>query len=167
MNLKKETLLKKLRYKRTQWDSTIDKIIKKGLENEIITKKWILKDIISHITWYEKELIKAIEDKTIAESEFWNMSYDERNELIYNETKEKTLEEILKESATINKILLEKIEKLSDEELNSDVFIKRKTNTRVTHNFIGGITFWHYEDHEDVLIDRFDLEFGFSTNNTN
>ena len=47
-----------------------------------------------------------------------------------------------------------------DEDLNSDTYIKRKEGTRITHDFIGGITFWHYEDHEDALIDLFDLEYG-------
>jgi hypothetical protein len=55
--------------------------------------------------------------------------------------------------------LILSIEEMSDEELNSDDFIQRKEK-RITWDFIGGNNFWHYEDHEDALIERFDLDYG-------
>ncbi|TET32654.1 MAG: hypothetical protein E3J70_00745 [Candidatus Heimdallarchaeota archaeon] len=157
--MKKKTLLKKLRYRRKHWDSIVDVIIKKGLEKEKISEKWYVKDAIAHITWYEKELIEALENKSIAESVFWNMSVEDRNDMIFDKTQDKTLDEILNESKSIFDALIIKIEMMSNEELNSDVYIKRKSGTRVTWDFIGGITFWHYEDHEDLFIERFDLEY--------
>jgi len=159
MKMKKKTLLKKLRYRRKHWDSIVDVIIKKGLEKEKISEKWYVKDAIAHITWYEKELIEALENKSIAESVFWNMSVEDRNDMIFDKTQDKTLDEILNESKSIFDALIIKIEMMSNEELNSDVYIKRKSGTRVTWDFIGGITFWHYEDHEDLFIERFDLEY--------
>lgn len=159
MKMKKKTLLKKLRYRRKHWDSIVDVIIKKGLEKEKISEKWYVKDAIAHITWYEKELIEALENKSIAESVFWNMSVEDRNDMIFDKTQDKTLDEILNESKSIFDALIIKIEMMSNEELNSDVYIKRKSGTRVTWDFIGGITFWHYENHEDLFIERFDLEY--------
>ncbi len=149
-----------MRYRRKHWDSTIEAIIKKGLEKESISEKWHVKDSIAHITWYEKELLAALENKSIAESEFWNMSVEDRNEMIFNKTQESTFDEILKESKNAFDALLTKIKSLSDEELSSDVYIKRKSGTRITWDFIGGITFWHYEDHEDLFIELFDLDYG-------
>ncbi|MHA2366159.1 MAG: DinB family protein [Candidatus Hodarchaeales archaeon] len=157
MNLK--TFLKKYKYHRGRWDSLIDLIIDKRLHEEIVKENWSLKDVIAHITWYEKELVNALKEKTIVESKFWNLSIKERNELIFINTHEKTLEEILSNSKEIFNSLITEIEKLTDIELNSDNFIKRKSDKRITYDFISGNGFYHYDDHEDILIERFDLEY--------
>lgn len=159
MHLKGTTLLKKMRYNRRRWDFTIKSVIGKGLESEPVNQKWILKDVIAHVHWYEKELLEALQKKSISESSFWNSDVETRNSMIFEETQNLTLDEIIKESNIIFKRLLKEIETINDDDLNSDVYIKRKVGTRVTHDFIGGLTFWHAEEHEDVLIDLFDLEY--------
>ena len=160
MRIKRTTLLKKMIYKRKHWEFTIDSIFAKQQENDPISQKWYLKDVIAHITWYEKELLDVLEKKSMAESEFWNMGIEERNDMIFNNTQNQTLNDLLIESKRTFDDLVRKIQTISDENLNSDTYIKRKEGTRITHDFIGGITFWHYEDHEDALIDLFDLEYG-------
>ena len=155
-----KTFLKKMKYKRKHWDSLINTIIKKRLDKEKISEKWYFKDVICHITWYDIEVLKALETKSIVESKFWNASISERNEMIFNDTQEITLDKILKESKRVFKDLINKIEDLSDEDLNSDEYIKRKSDKRITWDFVGANDFWHFEDHEDVLIERFDLDYG-------
>jgi hypothetical protein len=129
------------------------------MENEPVTSKWILKDVIAHISWYEKELLDGLQKQSIADSTFWNADVKTRNAMIFEKTQDLTLAELLTESKSIFERLLKEIETISDDDLNSDVYIKRKEGTRVTHDFIGGLTFWHAEEHEDVLIDIFDLEY--------
>ena len=153
-------MLRKMIYKRKHWDFTIASIFAKQQENGLISQKWYLKDVIAHITWYEKELLDVLEKKSMAESEFWNMGIEERNDMIFDNTQNQTLNDLLIESKTTFDDLVGKIQTISDDDLNSDTYIKRKEGTRITHDFIGGITFWHYEDHEDALIDLFDLEYG-------
>lgn len=155
-----KTFLKKMKYRRKHWDSLINTIIKKRLDKEKISEKWYFKDVICHITWYDIEVLKALETKSIVESKFWNASISERNEMIFNDTQEITLDKILKESKRVFKDLINKIEDLSDEDLNSDEYIKRKSDKRITWDFVGANDFWHFEDHEDVLIERFDLDYG-------
>ena len=155
-----KTFLKKMKYRRKHWDSLINTIIKKRLDKEKISEKWYFKDVICHITWYDIEVLKALETKSIVESKFWNASISERNEMIFNDTQEITLDKILKESKRVFKDLINKIEDLSDEDLNSDEYIKRKSDKRITWDFVGANNFWHFEDHEDVLIERFDLDYG-------
>ena len=151
--------LKKMKYRRKHWDSLVGDIISRGLGQEKISDKWFFKDVICHITWYDKEILKALEKKSIVESPFWNVSISERNEMIFNDTQEIDLEEILKESRNTFVALIDKIEELSNEELNSDEYIKRKSGKRETWDFIGANNFWHFEDHEDTLIERFDLDY--------
>lgn len=160
MNITTKTFLKKMKFRRKHWDSLIDAIIEKGLDRKRISDKWYFKDVICHITWYDKEILKALETKSIAESQFWNASISERNEMIFNDTQELTLDEILKESKNVFNHLVNKIEELSNDDLNADDYIKRKSDKRITWDFIGAITFWHYEDHEDALIELFNLDYG-------
>ena len=155
-----KTFLKKMKYRRKHWDSLIKNIIKKGLDKEKISEKWYFKDVICHITWYDIEVLKALETKSIAESKFWNVSISERNEMIFNDTQEFTLDEILEESKSVFSDLVNKIKELSDDDLNSEDYIKRKSDKRITWDFIGANNFWHFEDHEDALIERFDLDYG-------
>ncbi|MFW9921193.1 MAG: DinB family protein [Candidatus Thorarchaeota archaeon] len=159
MRIKRNTLLKKMKHLRKRWDSTIGSIIEKGLESEPISQKWYLKDVIAHITWYDRELLNALEAKSIVDSSFWNMDVEARNEMIFKNTQDRTIEELLQESKEIFEGLLKAIELIGEDDLNSEVYIKRKEGTRVTHDFIGGITFWHYEEHEDILVDLFDLDY--------
>ena len=159
MKYSTRTFVKKMRYRRKHWDALIATIIHKGLDNERVSKKWLLKDVISHITWYDKELLKALETRSIADSIFWNVSVSERNEKIFNETQDVTLDEILDDSARTFNALINKIRGLSDKNLNSDEYIKRKSEKRLTWDFVGANNFWHFEDHEDALIERFDLDY--------
>ncbi len=159
MRIKRTTLLKKMLYRRKQWDLTIGSVLAKHVENERISQKWYLKDVIAHITWYERELLDALEKKSTVESKFWNMDVEERNEMIFESTQNQNITDLLVDSKEAFDNLVKKIETISDEDLNSDIYIKRKEGTRITHDFIGGITFWHYEDHEDALIDKFNLEY--------
>ena len=92
-------------YRRKHWDALIDSIINKGLEREKISEKWFFKDVICHITWYDREILKALETRSIVESKFWNVSIEERNDLIFNETQKITIDEILKEVIRNHKFL--------------------------------------------------------------
>ena len=160
MYIKTDTFLKKMIFRRKHWGSIIKKIIMKGLEKKRISNKWYVKDVICHITWYDKKILKALETKSIVESTFWNVSIDERNEMIFKETQDLSLDEILEESQNVFIKLINKIKELSDDELNSDDYIKRKSDKRITWDFIGANNFWHYEDHEDALIQQFNLDYG-------
>ncbi|MHA2024964.1 MAG: hypothetical protein ACW98U_03590 [Candidatus Thorarchaeota archaeon] len=148
-----------MKFNRQLWDSTIESIFAKNVENEPISEKWFLKDVIAHLSWYEKELIDALEKRSIVESDFWNMDVEARNEMIFVNTQVLTLSELLEDSKNSFDKLVNKIQTISDDDLNSEIYIKRKEGTRITHDYIGGITFWHYEEHHDKLIDLFDLDY--------
>jgi hypothetical protein len=114
-----------------------------------------------HFSHYlvDKEILKALETRSIADSKFWNVSISERNEMIFNDTQELNFENIQIESKNTFDKLIHQIGELSDDELNSEDYIQRKNDKRITWDFIGANNFWHYEDHEDALIQKFDLDY--------
>ena len=95
------TFTKKMRYRRDHWENLIDTIFDKGLKNEKLSNKWFVKDILCHITRYDEEILKALKTKSIAESKFWNVSISERNEMIFNETQDLSVDEIREESIKV------------------------------------------------------------------
>jgi hypothetical protein len=92
-------------------------------------------------------------------NEFWNMQLNERNDFIFQKTHFQPFEAILNSSKQTFNRLIKEIEKLTDTELNADNYIQRKSDKRITHDFIAGNNFYHYEDHADILIEHFDLEY--------
>ena len=157
--MNKKTLLKKLSSGHKNLHSIITITIAKGLNNKIISNKWYLKDVIAHLTWYEKETINALITRSMVDNEFWNMSIDDRNELIFKNKHTKSLEEALKDYENTFAKLLSEIERLDDNELNSDDFIKRKSNKRKTYDLILGNSYYHSDDHIDILVEQFDLDY--------
>ena len=134
MKITRSTLIKKMKHRRKQWDLTVESIVEKRLENDPISEKWILKDVIAHVAWYERELLDALEKKSTVNNRFWNMDVETRNAMIFDNTQNQTLSELLEDSRSIFDNLVKTIETLSDEELNSEHFIKRKEGTRITHD---------------------------------
>ena len=126
MRMKRTTLMKKMRYHRKRWDLTIKSVFEKQLENEPVSQKWYLRDVIAHLTWYEKELLEALEKQSQVDSEFWNMEVEKRNDMIYRKTQEHSLNEIIQESKRTFEELIDVVATISDEDLNSDTYVKRK-----------------------------------------
>lgn len=157
--MNKTTFLKKIRYRRDKWNTLIETIINNGFKEVMISNHWSVKDVIAHITWYDKELTNALQQKSIVDNIFWNMQINKRNEMIFQKTHEQSFEDILKTSQETFNRLIEEIEKLTDIELNVDNYIQRKSDKRITYDFIAGNNFYHYEDHADILIEHFDLDY--------
>jgi len=148
-----------MEFRRKQWDALIQVIIEKGLEKDKLPNNWNLRDTIAHIAWYDKVLLDGLATKAMT-SEFWQMSIDDRNEMILQKSQDKSLNDILAESKQIFDDLMKKVEELSDEELNSEDHIQLIKGKRITWDIIGAQNFWHFEDHEEALIEHFDLDYG-------
>ena len=69
IKLKKKTFLKKIKKRRKNWDALINRIKEQGLDNEIILENWYLKDVIAHISRYDKEIVDALEKKSTSEND--------------------------------------------------------------------------------------------------
>ena len=151
--MEKSELLLNLKTEHDKLFSVATAILDKGLENEIIDKKWILKDTISHLTLYEREAVKVLKNKTAENNSFYTRTDDDRNEENFEDTHNKSLKEILEESNKIFKELVAETEKLSQEELDKTFPGMKKT----LGNFIAGESYGHYPDHIPKLHERFNV----------
>ena len=155
INLNKNELISKMKTERERWNNLIEKILELKQENEIITKQWILKDVVMDIYIYEQEIKNAIQSKTLKEHHFWSVSYPTKNKEIYLEREKYTLEKLLQLDEENFEELLCEIQQLQDEDTVSQKFFidsRTKLQTLIKDNSYG-----HYHDHIAILVKRFHL----------
>ena len=153
--MNKNELISKMKIERERWNKLIEKIIELQQENEVITKKWILKDVVMHIYIYEQEIKNAIQSKTLKEHHFWRVAYPIKNKEIYLERETYTLEKLLALDRENFKELLSEIQQLQDEDIASQKFFadsRTKLQSLIKDNSYG-----HYHDHMPILEKRFNL----------
>ena len=154
-----------MNYGQSYFDTIIQQIIDKGQANEIITQKWTIKDVLQHLTWYNIEVANALKNKTLAMSDFWKQSIDERNEIIFKSSAKDTLSIVQSKYSSSFQELMNQIERLSNQEINSSTFLelnllKNAGEPRKSFEFIlGNSSPHHYLEHLDDLVERFDLNY--------
>ena len=144
-----------MKAERERWNNVIQKIIELKQENEIITKNWILKDVVMHIYIYEQEIKNAIQSKTLKEHHFWSVAYPTKNKEIYSERDTYNLEKLLELDRQNFEDLLSDIRQLQDEDIASQKFFS-DSRTKL-QNLIKDNSYGHYHDHIPILEKRFNL----------
>ena len=118
-----------------------------------VTGNWSVKDVIAHVTWGESEIAPVLRTHVLAGSDLWNLSDDERNEITYQQNKDRPLHDIVNEERQAYTALLEVVQQLSDEDLNDPHCFKNMPQEWRPWQLIAGNSFKHYEDHMPSLRD--------------
>lgn len=135
----------------TAWEEIIKQIDMEKYSIPGAASIWSLKDIIAHITWFEKEMVGLINAHALVGSELWNLPTDERNAAIYEEVRDQPLEQVLAESAQVHQQLLDALPSLSDEDLTDPSGFPNMPPDWQPWMLIAQNTYEHYEDHiQDV-----------------
>ena len=108
---------------------------------------WSIKDILAHVIWYEREMVGLLDERTLAGSDLWKLPHAERNALIYQQNRDRSLEDVLNEAATTYPQLLRLVEGLSDAELNDPRSFTNMPEDWLPWQLIAENTYDHYRDH--------------------
>jgi len=60
-----------------------------------------VKDILAHIAWFEREMIGLLHQRTLAGSDLWNLPSDERNAVIFQLNRRRSLQDIRQEAEAV------------------------------------------------------------------
>ena len=145
--MEKATLLKTLTETRAAWEALLAQIDEELKQRPGAAGKWSVKDVIAHVTWGESEIAPVLRTHILAGSELWNLSDDERNEIMYQQNKDRPLYDIVNEERQAYTTLLEAVQTLSDEDLNDPHRFKNMPQEWSPWQLIAGNSFKHYEDH--------------------
>ena len=149
--MNKNTFIGKLEQARSQWKVVLARMNEQRMLQPGIVGSWSVKDLLAHISWYEREMVPVILQHTFAGSEWWVLSTDERNELIYQQNWQRSLQEIVHEGQCSYMDLLQAVQSLSDEDLNDASRFQDMPEDWIPWQIFAGNSYEHYQEHLPVL----------------
>ena len=113
--MEKSDLIRRIEAARRSWDELLALVgdglaLKPGAEGELSAK-----DLVAHVTWYEREVVKMLRTRTMDGSDLWALGPDERNAAIFAEARGMSLEDVRAESAGVFAALIKQLEALPEE----------------------------------------------------
>jgi uncharacterized damage-inducible protein DinB len=117
--------------------------------------QWTVKDVIAHVTWSEREMIGVLQARALIGSPYWNLAQDERNQAVYEENKDRPLDEVLVEARRVWHELWLLLEQLSDADLNDPSRVSDLPPGLSLWQILAGSTYIHYHEHAENLIKQY------------
>jgi uncharacterized damage-inducible protein DinB len=146
----KATFEKTLTETRAAWEARLSQIDEEQMQQPGEASKWSVKDVIAHVASGESELVPVLRTHVLAGS-VWNLSDDERNEIEYQQNKDRPLHDIVNEERQAYTALLEAVQQLRDEDLGDPHCFKNMPKAWRPWQLIAGDSFKHYQDHMPSL----------------
>jgi hypothetical protein len=143
----KETFLTYIKSAREEWDTLLAKIELKKMSKQALSGGCSLKDIIAHITWYEREMITLINSRLLTGSPLWLLPHDQRNLAIIEENRERPLTDVITEAETTYHAFLEAVSTLTTAELNDAFYFKEMPSDWIPWQIIADSAYNHYHHH--------------------
>lgn len=98
----KQTLLATLRAARGEYDAALAEVPQERMREPIEPGHWAVKDIVTHLTYFERWMTDRLEEASRGESYAGSpldfMPFDERNQIIYERFKDLPVDQVLAQS---------------------------------------------------------------------
>ena len=141
------TFLDLVRNGRAEWDALIEQIDKARMTEPGVEGEWSLKDIIAHVTWYEREMVSVVQARALVGSDLWGLPLEARNAGVFAEILNRPLPEVLAETYTVFQQLMAGLQTLTDEDLNEASRFAEMPLEWKPWQVIASNTYEHYPDH--------------------
>jgi hypothetical protein len=145
--MNKSKLVETLGTEREAWEALLAEVTRHGMTEPGLAGNWSAKDIVTHITWYERETATMIEERALVRSDLWLLPQDERNIPIYEANKDRQLEEILAEADNVFERLVRAVKSLSDAELIDASYFREMPEGWMPWKVIASNSYEHYHQH--------------------
>jgi hypothetical protein len=139
--------LEKLRAARAEWDALLNGISSTRMVEPGAYGDWSVKDVVAHVTWYEREMVDLLRERSLDGSDLWLLPHSERNEAIYRENRGRSLGEVLGEAKKVYEQLVAQVQKLSDEDLRDPTRFANMPEDWVPGDVFASNSYEHYPDH--------------------
>ena len=149
----KVDFLKTLHQAWVEWESLLDRVGKPEMSHSGVAGEWSVKDIICHITWFEREMVGLLQARALIGSDLWNLSQGQRNRIIFEQNQDRSLEDVLAEARLVHQELSLTLQSLSDEDLNDPSRFDNMPADWSPGKLIAENTFEHYQAHAPAIQD--------------
>lgn len=106
----KQDVITTLLYARRDWDNLLQKVDEARMLQPGVCGKWSVKDLIAHVTWFEREMEELFRTRILKGSPLWELETDARNERIFQENQFRSLDGVRQESLRVFAHLLTALE---------------------------------------------------------
>jgi hypothetical protein len=142
-------LFKAIIEQRAEWDQMLGGLSDQQMVQPNVCGHWSVKDVIAHISWFEQQMEWMVTHHSLAtpQGELWYLPTDERNEVIYQQYKDKSLPELMELAQSRYLRMLAAIKLLEDEDLTDASRYEGMPAEWLPADIIAQNTWQHYADH--------------------
>lgn len=145
----KVELLKAIRTSRNEWDTLIAKIPPNRLSEPVAPGQWSLKDIIAHVTEYDRWLALGLALRLEKPPQIWldDMSLDEFNAVLHGQIADRNPDKILIDSKQVFQDLIKEVETHSEAYLFGTHHVEGVSYDVIPFKLLKSESYGHYYDH--------------------
>jgi len=115
--MNKSELLGSLGETRYAFDRVLAEVNPSQLTTSGVVGEWSVKDMIAHISWAVKETISMLEAKDLVGSELWQLPEKQRNAAVYEQNRDRSLQDVMSESQQTHRTLVDLVEEIPEGDL--------------------------------------------------
>lgn len=149
--MKKSELVDRMRATRDEFESLLAELEPKKMTRSDVAGAWSVKDILAHIAWYQREEADLFGETGVEASSLWKVSQDPRNEILFQQNRDRPLDEVLAEFQQAFDKLLAVVARLSDEDLNMPGRFPGTSVERPPWRVIAVHSFEHDREHIEMI----------------
>lgn len=146
----KSEVLATMRSEREAWEDLLSKVGASRMSEPGVEGDWSVKDVIAHITFYERSMAgrleQAIRGEPITRAPLEDLELEERNRIIFEQSRPLTLEQVLRDSRSTFQRIYDATSRLSEEDLNAYRLSGEELDEPLWEQ-ITGDTYEHYHQH--------------------
>ncbi|MEW6716981.1 MAG: DinB family protein [Chloroflexota bacterium] len=148
----KSTLMEKLKAGRAEWEALLARIVDKKLVQPGVVGEMSVKDIIAHVTWYEREIVDVLQKRALVGSELWDLPQDQRNAAIFEAYRERSLSQVTEEGRQVFEQLVAALQSFPGDDLSDPVQFRDMPADWIPWDIIAQNSYEHYQQHiPDIL----------------
>ena len=148
----------RVRAARDEWNTLIACVSERQMDEIVEEDGRRLKDVVAHVTWFEREMEELLRTRKLVGSKLWGLPPSERNAAIHEMNRDRAVEDILAEAATVHAELEVAVAGLVDDDLNNPARFENMPSDWVPWQIIAQNTWEHYEAHAEDIRRRLDLD---------
>jgi hypothetical protein len=143
----KQTFIEAVKQDHARWAALLAQIDPGRMLDAGAAGTMSVKDLVAHVTWYEKEMVHVMATRTLQGSDLWDLPLDPRNRAIFEANQARSLDEVLEEAHQVHSQLLAEMDKFTDEDLLDPARIRDMPSEWIPWELIASNTYEHYQQH--------------------
>jgi uncharacterized damage-inducible protein DinB len=146
----KTRVVDQIRYWHSKWEQALEAIPHEKL-TEPAVGEWSVKDLITHLTWYERQMVETLRERAVPTSEITDLPRDQLNQQIFEQHRSQPLDEARRDQRLVQRQLLQAVEQLEDQDLNDPARIRGLPPERKLWELLESRVWVHYMIHTEDL----------------